>query len=288
MSDPKVAHLLNLAQTDTHTFCGESWDFGYRAVYGGQVLGQALSAAYRTVSKDHAVHSLHSYFLLPGDVKQPVFYEVEIVRDGHSFATRRVRATQNDNTIFYLTASFQIPEQGLFNQALAMPEVTPPEELESDLVLFQRNFADIAKAMAHALPYHMPIETRTVDAVNAFSREKRDPVRHLWMRSVEGLATDNALHHCVLAYASDNHFLTTSLQPHGVAITDRNLRIATIDHSIWFHRPFDFNDWLLYSNESPISIGSRGLVRGSVFNREGQLVATTMQEGLMRLRESAQ
>lgn len=285
MSEPKVAQLLNLEQTDELTFRGDSWDFGYRAVYGGQVLGQALSAAYRTVSNKHSVHSLHSYFLLPGNVSVPLIYEVELVRNGKSFSTRRVRAMQNGNTIFYLTASFQVPEQGLFNQADVMPQVTQPEQLESDLELFKRNFKNIAQAMEQSLAYHTPIETRTVDAVNAFSIEKREPKRHLWMRSVEGLASDTALHNCVLAYASDNHFLTTSLQPHGIPITQRNLRIATIDHSIWFHRPFDFNEWLLYSNESPISIGSRGLVRGSVFNRDGQLVATTMQEGLMRLTE---
>ncbi len=282
MSDVQLASLFELETIETGLFRGQSWDLGFRALFGGQVLGQALSAAYQTVEPGRIAHSFHTYFLLPGDAKKPVVYDVEIVRDGRSFSARRVKAIQDGRNIFYMTASFQHPEEGMEHQHAEMPDVIPPEEVESDITFYEDNYHKIAKPMREALSYHRPVDIRTINAANSYQASKRPPVRHIWMRSRDPMADVPHLHQAALAYASDYHFLSTSLQPHGISVTDKSLRIATIDHAMWFHRPVQFNEWLLYAMESPSSGNARGIVRGQIFNQQGELVASTMQEGLMR------
>lgn len=282
-SDVRVASLLELEPLEKGLYRGQSWDLGFRALFGGQVLGQSLKAAYATVPEGRIAHSFHSYFLLPGDAQQPVVYEVEEVRDGKSFSARRVKAIQNGRNIFYMTASFQVPEEGMSHQYADMPDVPAPETIESDIKLYERNYDKLGKRMREALSYHRPIDIRTVDAVASFSAKIDKPERATWFRANEDLGSSQALHQAALSYASDYHFLSTSLQPHGVQITDKNLAIATIDHAMWFHRAVNLNDWLLYVIESPASGSARGLVRGQIFNQQGELVASAMQEGLMRM-----
>ena len=282
MSDVKLESLFELETIETGLFRGQSWDLGFRALFGGQVLGQALAAAYQTVEAGRIAHSFHTYFLLPGDAQKPVVYDVEIVRDGRSFSARRIKAIQDGRNIFYMTASFQTPEEGMQHQHAEMPDVPPPEEVESDITFYEDNYHKIAKPMREALSYHRPVDIRTINAANSYQADKSPPVRHIWMRSRDFMVNEACLHQASLAYASDYHFLSTSLQPHGIAVTDKSLRIATIDHAMWFHRPVQFNEWLLYAMESPFSGNSRGIVRGQIFNQQGELVASTMQEGLMR------
>lgn len=284
-NEVKVASLLKLETLEKGLYRGQSWDLGFRALFGGQVLGQALKAAWESVPDGRVAHSFHSYFLLPGDASLPVVYEVENVRDGKSFSARRVKAIQNGRNIFYMTASFQLPEEGMQHQYAAMPDVPAPEDVEPDIKMYERNFENLGRRMREALSYHRPIDIRTVDAVRSFTSKNDKPERYTWLRANEALGDAQAMHQAALAYASDYHFLSTSLQPHGVQITDRNLAIATIDHAMWFHRPVNMNEWLLYSMESPASGGARGIVRGQLFNQRGELVASTMQEGLMRVTE---
>ncbi len=282
MSEVKLASLFELEKIEAGLFRGQSWDLGFRALFGGQVLGQALAAAYQTVEEGRVAHSFHTYFLLPGDAQKPVVYDVEIVRDGRSFSARRVKAIQDGRNIFYMTASFQIPEEGMHHQHAEMPAVPAPEEVQPDIAFYEANFKKMAKPMQEALSYHKPVDIRTVEAANSYQAVKRAPVRYIWMRSRDALLPQASLNQAALAYASDYHFLSTSLQPHGIAVTDKSLRIATIDHAMWFHRPVDMNEWLLYAMESPFSGNARGIVKGQLFNQQGELVASTMQEGLMR------
>ncbi|MDO6477417.1 acyl-CoA thioesterase II [Alteromonas sp. 1_MG-2023] len=282
MAEVKLASLMELETIEQGIYRAQSWDLGFRALFGGQVLGQALSAAYKTVGGGFTAHSFHSYFLLPGDAKKPVMYDVEIVRDGRSFCTRRVKAIQEGRNIFYMTASFQLPEDGMEHQFAVMPDVPPPQDITPDIAFYEANYEKLARPMQEALSYHKPVDIRTVDAVNSFSAKKRDPLRYIWLRAQEEMGTDAQINQASLAYASDYHFLSTALQPHGVSMADRALRIATIDHAMWFHKPVNFNEWLLYVAESPFSGNARGIVKGQIFNRQGELVASTMQEGLMR------
>lgn len=280
----KLADLLNLEKIENTLFRGESWDLGFRALFGGQVMSQALAAAQKTVAKAQVCHSFHSYFLLPGDANLPVVYDVEVIRDGRSFATRRVKAIQHGKSIFYMTASFQFEQEGFTHQSANIADVPKPEDVEADLSYFDRNLEELSSRMQEALSYHRPLDIRTVGAADPFEPKTREPKRYIWMRAHEAL-TQLSLNQTVLAYASDYHFLATALQPHGITVRDRNLRMATIDHAMWFHCPFHFDDWLLYCTESPFSGGGRALVRGQFFDRRGHLVASTMQEGVVRKRE---
>ncbi|GAA0851969.1 acyl-CoA thioesterase II [Aliiglaciecola litoralis] len=282
MNDVTLTSLLELERIEDSLFRGQSWDLGFRALFGGQVMGQALAAAQQTLPEGRVSHSFHSYFLLPGDANSPVIYDVETMRDGRSFSTRRVKAIQHGKTIFYLTASFQHPEEGLSHQFAQMPEVPPPEEVESDLAFFEDSLDEISDRMREAIVYHKPLDVRTVQTIDLCHPQKEDPKRYIWMRAQELINGNINLNQAMLAYASDYHFLATSLQPHGISVRNKQLRMATIDHAMWFHLPFHFDEWLLYSTESPFSGGARGLVRGQFFNQQGQLVASTMQEGLMR------
>ncbi len=285
MSQIKLSELLTLEKLEQGLYRGQSWDLGFRALFGGQVLGQALAAARQTIQENRVAHSFHSYFLRPGDANKPVVFDVETVRDGKSFSTRRIKAIQNGKSIFYMTASFQTPEQGLEHQQAQMPDVPQPESLESDIKYYEQFIDQMPPRMREAMAYHRPIESRTVQFVDPLNPKVLAPKRYIWMKAQELLSGKVSLNQEMLAYASDYHFLATSLQPHGISIRDKELQIATIDHSMWFHHPFDFDDWLLYSTESPFTGGGRGLVRGQFFNRDGKLVASTTQEGLMRKRD---
>lgn len=282
MKEVKLSQLLTLEKIEDGLFRGQSWDLGFRALFGGQVMGQALAAAHKTLPEGMISNSFHSYFLLPGDANLPVVYDVENVRDGRSFSTRRVRAIQKGKNIFYMTASFQFPEQGLEHQYAEMPDVPKPEDIEPDIKAYEKDYDQISERMKEALSYHKPIDVRTVNKVDANSAAKSVPRRYIWMKAEELFSPDLNLGHAALAYASDYHFLATSLQPHEISVRNKNLRMATIDHAMWFHHPFEFGEWLLYSTESPFSGNARGLVRGQFFNQQGLLVASTMQEGLMR------
>ncbi|MFC3095779.1 acyl-CoA thioesterase II [Alteromonas sediminis] len=265
---------------------GESWDLGFRALFGGQVLAQSLTAASRTVDNARFCNSFHSYFLLPGDASKPVVYDVENVRDGRSFSTRRVKAIQNGKNIFYMTASFQTVENGLVHQYANMPEVPAPHDLVSDITHYEKNKHKLSAKMQEVLAYHKPIDFRSVKAVEGDVQQEQAPVRHIWLKANEKLGQDIALNQAALAYASDYHFLTTALMPHGIHPSDKELAIATIDHAMWFHRPIQFDEWLLYVIDAPSTGNARGFVRGEFFDREGNLVASAAQEGLLRLRKN--
>ncbi|MBT1065127.1 acyl-CoA thioesterase II [Bowmanella sp. Y26] len=282
MNDIKLTELLTLEKLEEGLYRGLSWDLGFRALFGGQVMGQALAAAQQTVEAGRVAHSYHCYFLLPGDAHNPVVYDVENIRDGRSFCTRRVKAIQGGKTIFFMTVSFQSPEEGLSHQHGEMPKVPEPDSLQPDIRYYENVLDKLPASMVEKLAYHRPIDMRTVQAINPMAPEVMEPMRYVWMKTSSPLSDDLNEHQTTLAYASDYYFLVTALQPHGMSIMNRGVRMATIDHAMWFHRPFRIDDWLLYCMESPFSGNARGLVRGQIFNRDGQLVASTMQEGLMR------
>lgn len=276
--------LLSLERIEENLFRGQSIDPGWGTVYGGQVLGQALSAAAQTVPADRPVHSMHAYFLRPGDVTKPIVYDVDRIRDGGSFTTRRVVAIQNGEPIFNLAASFQVHEEGMEHQD-EMPEAPPPESLLTDLDRLREHSDRLPPRVIERLAHRQPFEIRPVgpndDPITPPPREAK---RMLWFRSSGALPDEPAIHSYMLAYASDYSFLTAALLPHGVTWISPGLKIASIDHVMWFHRPFRFDEWLLHVVESPSMQGSRGVVRGRVFTRDGHLVATTAQEGLIRRR----
>jgi len=279
----ELVELLRLERIEHNLFRGQSQDLGWGAIFGGQVLGQALSAAAQTVPDDRPVHSLHGYFLRQGDASRPVVYDVDRIRDGKSFNTRRVVAIQNGRAIFNLAASFQRIEPGYDHQT-SMPDVPGPDELASELELAQQRADQIPPKLRRIALAERPIEIRPVEPQNPLRPEKRPPTRAVWFRAADPLPDDSALHRCVLAYASDFQFLGTAMQPHAISWLMPGMQVASLDHAMWFHRPFVVDDWLLYSIESPSASGARGLVRGQLFTRDGLLVASTVQEGLMRHR----
>ncbi|SEL31006.1 acyl-CoA thioesterase-2 [Colwellia chukchiensis] len=279
----ELTALLTLEAIEQGIYRGNSQDLGYKTLFGGQVMGQALSAAQETVAKSHNVHSLHSYFLRPGDASKPVVYQVENIRDGRSFQTRRVNAIQNGQAIFYMTASFQQHEQGFEHQD-TMPQVPGPEGLTSYTdFIFQHQDA-IPEAIRGKFLAEKPIEVRPVEHYNWLQPEKTDAKCQMWLKANGSLPDDLRIHTYLLAYSSDFSFLPTALYPHGVSFWHPNFQLATIDHSMWFHRPFRLDEWLLYCVDSPSASSGRGLVRGQIFNQAGVLVASTMQEGVMRQR----
>ncbi|WP_111978621.1 acyl-CoA thioesterase II [Algibacillus agarilyticus] len=282
----ELISLVNLEKIEAGLFRGQSQDLGFGAVFGGQVLGQALSAAQQTIGNERAVHSFHSYFLRPGDVLHPIVYQVETIRDGKSFATRRVEAIQHGKTIFYLTASFQLPETSFDHQNKMPLDVPLPESLMSELDFIRANQDKIPTHLRDKFTGEKPIEVKPVEFVNPLEPRAMPAKRHIWFKANGGLSDCQHEHKYLLAYASDFNFLTTALQPHGRSIMDRGLQVATIDHSMWFHRPFRFDDWLLYVVESPSASGARGFVRGEIYNRQGELVASAAQEGVVRIKTS--
>jgi acyl-CoA thioesterase-2 len=286
----ELVTLLALERIEQNLFRGQSQDLGWGTVFGGQVLGQALSAAVQTVPQERHVHSLHGYFLLPGDVTKPIVYDVDRIRDGGSFTTRRVVAIQNGNAIFNLAASFQIEEPGYEHQDEMPPDVPAPESLRTERELIAASpllakFPDHVKARALA---ERPFELRPCESQDDFFAPRaRPPSRMVWLKTGGRLPDDPALHRYLLAYASDHGFVTTSLLPHGVTWLSPGMRVASLDHVMWFHAPFRVDDWLLHVMDSPAAHGGRGLVRGRVFTRDGRLVASTAQEGMIRRRPKA-
>ena len=278
--------ILDLETLEQNLFRGRSPQQGWQRVFGGQVLGQALVAAVRTVSEERIAHSLHAYFLLPGDPAQPIVYDVERTRDGGSFTTRRVKAIQHGRTMFAMSVSFHVDEPGLDHQS-TMPKVPPPEDLPSEKDLKAKMLASLPETMRSYWERERPIELRPVDVSRYFAREKRTPEQCIWMRASGKLPDALPLHQCVLAYASDFSLLDTALIAHGKLMFDKDIQLASLDHALWLHRPFRADEWLLYAMDSPSSHGARGFCRGSVYTRDGVLVASVAQEGLMRQRSSA-
>jgi acyl-CoA thioesterase-2 len=274
--------ILDLEPLEHNLFRGSSPQVGWQRVFGGQVIGQALVAAARTVEA-RVAHSLHGYFLRPGDPAVPILYEVERIRDGRTFTTRRVAAIQHGRPIFSMEVSFQVAEAGLDHQ-IAMPTVPPPEELPSESDISSLYLEGAPESVRRYWERERPIELRPVDLRHYLGREALEPSQYVWVRATGRLPDDPEIHRCVLAYASDMTLLDTALFPHGRMVFDPDLQAASLDHAMWFHRPFRADDWLLYAEDSPSASGGRGFNRGSLFSRDGQLVASVAQEGLIRVR----
>lgn len=281
-----LVKLLDLETLEENKFRGLCPDIGWQRVYGGQVLGQALVAAIRTLKHDRTAHSLHAYFLIGGDPAQPITYEVERTRDGGSFSNRRVKALQHDRTIFSMSASFHGSEESFEHQA-KMPDVPPPEDLPSAADLMERFIDKLPESMRKYWKKKHPVDMRPVDVSRYMNRGKHAPRQNIWIRANGALPNKPSLHQCILAYASDFTLLDTSLIAHGKLMFDRDIQLASLDHALWFHRPFRIDDWLLYAQESPNAHGARGFCRGHIFSRDGQLVASVAQEGLVRKRDTA-
>jgi acyl-CoA thioesterase-2 len=277
--------LLDLEELEVNIFRGKSPKEERQRVFGGQVAGQALVAAGRTVDAS-VVHSLHAYFLRPGDPTIPILYEVDRIRDGKSFSTRRVVAIQHGQPIFHLSASFQHPEEGVEHMA-TMPEAPDPESLQTFRERMEPHLEDASDDMRRWFARERPIDVREVDPMNEFAPEKRPPRQLVWIRADGRLPDDLLLHQCVMAYASDMSLLDTTTLPHALSWWDPNVQMASLDHAMWFHRPFRADEWLLYAQESPSASGARGFATGSFFTRDGRLVASVAQEGLIRLRRRA-
>jgi acyl-CoA thioesterase-2 len=272
--------ILDLETLEQNLFRGLSPQAGWQRVFGGQVIGQALVAAYRTI-EDRAAHSLHAYFLRAGDPTVPIIYDVDRIRDGSSFSTRRVVAIQHGQAIFSMAASFQKHEEGLSHQA-KMPDVPQPEALPSEAELKEGLIGRMPEPLKAYWQRERPIEIRPVDLSRYTSPGKRTASQQVWIKANGELGDNLACNQCVLAYASDFTLLDTALIAHGRFVFDATLMLASLDHAIWFHRRFRIDDWLLYSQDSPSSAGSRAFCRGTLFTRSGELVASTAQEGLVR------
>ena len=277
-----LLELLDLEPLEMNLFRGLSPQSNWQRVFGGQVIGQALVAATRTVEA-RPVHSMHAYFLLGGDPKVPIIYEVDRIRDGKSFTTRRVVAIQHGQAIFSMSVSFHRDETGFSHQA-EMPKVPGPEELPSEQQIREKIMPMMPAPVRRYYEEERPIELRPVEYARYLSREHRDPHFHVWIRATAPLPDDPAIHQCVLAYASDMTLLDTSLIPHGRTVFQKTIQAASLDHALWFHRAFRADEWLLYAQDTPNASGARGLSRGLIFSRDGTLVASVVQEGLIRER----
>jgi acyl-CoA thioesterase-2 len=279
----ELIRQLDLEQLEVNLFRGQSKDMWGPRVFGGQVIGQALVAAERTI-EDRVPHSLHAYFLLPGDSDAPIVYQVERLRDGRAFSARRVQAVQHGRPILSMIASFQVLEEGL-EHAAPMPEVPPPEGLTPIAELKERWLAEAGPVPAQAeaaLRATGAIEFRPVEPRNPLKPTVAEPRQATWFRAIDQLPDDPRLHRCILAYASDYQLFGTALRPHGRSWYQPSMMVASLDHALWFHRAACVDDWLLYTMDSPSAQGARGLARGLIHDRAGRLVASVMQEGLMR------
>jgi len=279
----ELLQLLDLEPIEINLFRGQSINLFGKNVFGGQVLGQALMAAGRTVD-DRLAHSLHAYFLRPGDATTPIVYSVERVRDGKSFTTRTVKAIQHGEIIFTMMASFSIAEDGLDHQ-MPMPTVPAPEELKSELELRRMVAPFVPEKMRAMMERDRPIELRPIDPINPFALTPQPPHRAHWMRSQMALPDDPFLHQCLLAFASDFALMGTAMLPHAVHFMQPSMQCASIDHAMWFHRPVRMDEWLLYSMDAPSASSAKGINRGLIYDRNGVLIASTAQEGLMRQHE---
>jgi acyl-CoA thioesterase-2 len=279
-----LLETLDLETLEHNLFRGRSPATRWQRVFGGQVIGQALVAACRTVDvATRPPHSLHAYFLLGGDPKVPIIYEVDRIRNGRSFTTRRVVAIQHGQAIFSMSASFQVEEPGFSHQA-TMPNVPSPDQLPSEEEVRREVLPTMPEAVRRFYERERPIELRPVEYSRYANDGPRTAAFNVWMRSTARLPDDRAIHQCVLAYASDLALLDASLIPHGRSVFDRTIMAASLDHALWFHRPFRADEWLLYAQDSPSSAGARGFSRGLIFSADGTLVASVAQEGLVRER----
>lgn len=280
----ELLDILDLEQIEHNLYRGRSHKVGWQRVFGGQVIGQALVAAQRTVVEERLVHSLHCYFMRPGDPSVPIVYQVDRLRDGGSFTTRRVTAIQHGHAIFSLECSFQIEEEGLEHQMPMPLDVPPPEKLRSQFELLEQTGHEVPETVRRFWARERPLEIKPVNIEHYTSREKLPPRQNVWVRVNGSVPDDRRLQAAILAYLSDMTLLDTSTFAHGRIGFDPEIQMASLDHAMWFHRPHRLDDWLLYTQDSPNTIGSRGFSRGFLYARDGSLVASTAQEGLVRLR----
>lgn len=281
----ELINLVQLEKLSESVFLGQNYQAPWKRVFGGQVLAQSLSAAQQTVDAERIAHSMHAYFLLAGDILIPIIFEVEKIRDGGSFSTRRVVAKQNGIAIFFMSISFQKKENG-YDHQIEMPDVAGPENLSSDL--------DMVKKYKFFVPDHIfqvinerPFEFRMVEQVKILDFKTKLPYRNFWFKANENFEADINIHQRLLTYVSDYNLLTTATLPHTKGpLPNKDLFMASLDHGMWFHRDFRIDDWLLYAMDSPSASNARGFARGNIFNKEGILVASVVQEGLMRLKKN--
>ncbi|MBS0212798.1 MAG: acyl-CoA thioesterase II [Proteobacteria bacterium] len=278
----ELVELLSLERLEDNLFRGQSRDIGTKYVFGGQVLGQALSAAQATVDRQRLVHSLHAYFLRAGDIEHPIVYDVDRTRDGGSFSVRRVTAIQHGKPICVVAASFQQHEPGPEHQ-LPMPVVPLPDELPPLPPIDPAVLARLSPKLQRWVNRGGPFVFRHVYPRDELNPSKRPPFQQVWFKLAERIGDAPELHHAMLAYASDFHLIGTATFPHGISYYQPNVVMASLDHALWFHRPFRVDEWLLYSCDSPTAQGARGLARGMIYDAQGTLVASTAQEGLMRI-----
>ncbi|WP_256752004.1 acyl-CoA thioesterase II [Mesorhizobium sp. Mes31] len=279
----ELLDILDLERLEHNLYRGRSPQVEWQRVFGGQTIAQALVAAQRTVEPDRYVHSLHGYFMRPGDIKVPIIYEVDRIRDGGSFTTRRVLAIQHGQAIFSLEASFQVDEKGLEHQFALPDDVPPPEGLQTQRQLLEKA-ERVPEAVRRFWARERPLELRPVNLQHYESRDKLPPRQNVWIRLAGPVPDDRALQSVLLAYLSDMTLLDTSTFAHGRGLFDPDIQAASLDHSMWFHRPHALDGWLLYAQDSPSSSGSRGFSRGTLYARDGTLIASMAQEGLIRLR----
>lgn len=283
----ELIDLLSLERLEDNLFRGQSRDIGTKYVFGGQVLGQALSAARATLDSPRFAHSLHAYFLRAGDINAPIVYQIDRTRDGGSFSVRRVTAIQHGQVIFFMATSFQGEEPGAEHQA-SMPSVPMPEDIDPSPSVPDQVLATLPDKIQRWLSREGPFEFRHVYPRDELNPPKRPPQQQVWFRLTDRVGDAPELHQALLAYASDFQLLGTATYPHGISYYQPNVQMASLDHALWFHRPFRADEWLLYSIDSPSAQGSRGLARGQIYSRDGRLVASSAQEGLIRVVSDAQ
>lgn len=276
-----LIQLLQLERLDDFLFRGQNQDLGLRQVFGGQVVAQGLSAAMQIAPPNRLLHSCHAYFLAPGDSQYPIIYDVEILREGHNFTALRIKAIQHNQSICHITASFQTEETGFEHQA-TMPQVDSPEQFISENAMLQQLAPFIPEQIRSKFTAERPFDIRTKYINNPFKGTKLPPQQFVWFKTNGVAPNERQIQQCLLAYFSDFHCILTALHPHEKGFLQQGMKVATIDHSIWFHRPFDINNWLLYALESNNAHAGRGLTRGQIFDQQGNLIATTQQEGLIR------
>lgn len=280
----ELLDILDLEQLEHNLYRGRSHKVGWQRVFGGQVIGQALVAAQRTVDDSRAVHSLHCYFMRPGDPQVPIIYQVDRLRDGGSFTTRRVTAIQHGHAIFSLESSFQVIEDGLEHQMPMPLDVPGPEDLPTQVQLLEQTGHPVPDAVRKFWSRERPLDIRPVNTEHYTSTDKLPPRQNVWLRTVGPVPDNSRLQAAILAYLSDMTLLETTTFAHGKVGFDPQIQMASLDHAMWFHRPHKLDDWLLYTQDSPTTIGARGLARGFLYARDGTLIASTAQEGLVRLR----
>lgn len=279
----ELIDLLHLEQIDESIYRGQNYQSPWGSVFGGQVMAQAAHAARRTVPEDRLLHSLHGYFILRGDISVPIIFRVDRIRDGRSFTTRRVVATQKGNAIFNLSASFQIAEDG-FEHQIAMPNVPPPEALITERE-WSKHYKDSFPEIYARGTRDRPLEFRPVERLDPENVRRESPFKHLWIKAKGNIPTDQMLQREILTYASDYRFMATSLLPHRTEYEMKNMQLASLDHAMWMYHDINVNEWLLYASDSPVASQSRGLNRGNFFTQDGKLVASVVQEGLIRHRD---